>query len=282
MKYLNTKHEKNSAKITMLIVLILLLLFFVIGPPYQDPPKEYGVAINFGNSDVGNGNKALSNPKQGDIPNTSEPKKVEEFQEKSQTSKQKSEDVLTQDSEETIAIKKQKQAESKAKAEAEKAERLKKQAEEKRKREEAEKRKKLDNLIGGVKNSNGKDTNGEGNDNDPGNKGQLNGNPYAPSYFRGSGPGKGGVGFGLSGRGKPSKKIYKQNCNEYGLVVLRIEVNQKGEVTKATPVVKKSTNLAPCLLKPAKQIAMSHKWPADAKAPAKQIGFVSINFDISN
>ena len=55
MKYLETKHERNSAKITTLIMVILMLLLFVVGAPYMDPPIEYGVAVNFGNSDFGSG-----------------------------------------------------------------------------------------------------------------------------------------------------------------------------------------------------------------------------------
>ena len=62
MKYLNTKHERNSAKITALIVLILLLLLFVVGPQYMDPPIEYGVSVNFGNSAVGSGNVQPDKP----------------------------------------------------------------------------------------------------------------------------------------------------------------------------------------------------------------------------
>lgn len=282
MKYLQTKHEKNSAKITALIVLILLLLFFVVGPPYMDPPEEYGVAVNFGNNNVGSGNRPLSKPRQADVHKQVEPQNTEKQTSQPEKSKPKTEDILSEDSEEVVAIKKKKAAEAKAKAEAERVERLRREAEEKKKREDAEKRKKLDNLIGGVKNSEGKDNGGEGNDNALGNKGQLNGNPYAPSYFGGPGPGKGGVGYGLGGRGKPSKSIYQQDCNEYGLVIVRIEVNKNGEVTKATPGAKGSTNTHTCLLKPAKKIALSHKWPADANAPTKQVGFVSINFDISN
>ncbi|RZN82642.1 MAG: energy transducer TonB [Winogradskyella sp.] len=282
MKYLKTKHEKNSAKITTLILLILLLLIFVVGPQYMDPPEEYGVAVNFGTNNTGSGNKPLSKPRQADIPKKAEPQKVEKKQAEANKTVEKSERVLTQETEEAIAIKKQKQAEAQAKAEADRVERLKRQAEERKKREEAEKKKKLDNLIGGVKNSKGDDNGGEGPDNSPGNKGQLNGNPYAPSYFGGPGPGKGGVGFGLGGRGRPSKKIFKQDCNEYGLVIVRIEVNKSGKVTSATPGAKGSTNTHPCLLEPAKKIALSHKWPADANAPSKQIGFVSINFDVSN
>ena len=282
MKYFETKHEKNSAKVTTLIILILVLLIFVVGPNYLDPPEEYGVAVNFGTTDFGSGNKPLERPKQADVQKQIEEKQVEQETSKPQTSEPKTEDVLTQDSEEAIAIKKKKVAEDRAKAEAEKAERLKREAEERKKREEAEKKKKFDDLIGGVKNSRDKDPNGEGPDNGPGNKGQLNGNPYAPSYFGGAGPGKGGVGFGLGGRGKPSRQIYKQDCNEYGLVIVRIEVGRDGRVISATPGVKGSTNTHPCLLKPAERIAKSHKWPADANAPSKQIGFVSINFDVSN
>ena len=280
MKYFETKHQRNSARITALIALILFLLLFFMGPPYMDPPDEYGVAVNFGNTDFGSGNKPLSQPRQA-----VEEKVVDEPQpetSKSEPTKttSKTEEVMTEENAEAIAIKNQKEAEAKAKAEAERIERVKREAEERERREKAEKAKKLDDLIGGVKNSNGNDDGGEGPDSQSGNKGQLDGDPYAPSYFGGSGPGKGGVGYGLGGRGRPSKRIYKQECNEYGLVVVRIEVNRQGQVVKAEPGIRGTTNTHPCLLEPAKKIALSHKWPADADAPAIQIGFVSINFDV--
>ena len=280
MKYLETKHQRNSARITGLIALLLFLLLFFVGPQYLDPPEEYGVAVNFGNTDFGSGNRPLAQPRK-----TVEEKVVEESQ--PETSKAeptqtptKTEEVMTAENAEDIAIKKQKEAEAKAKAEAERIERQKREAEERERREKAEKQKKLDDLIGGVKNSSGNDDGGEGPDNQGGNKGQLDGDPYAPSYFGGSGPGKGGVGYGLGGRGRPSRQIYKQDCNEYGLVVVKIEVNRAGRVTKAEPGIRGTTNTHPCLLEPAKKIALSHKWPADSDAPAKQIGFVSINFDV--
>ena len=293
MKYLDTKHERNSARITGLIALILLLLLFVVGPQYLDPPEEYGVAVNFGTTDFGSGNKPLSEPRKAVEEKVVEEQAVEESQpEEAEVTptetNTKAEEVMTQENAEAIAIKKQKEAEAKAKAdaeakikaEAERVEREKREAEEKKRREEEEKKKKLDNLIGGVKNSDGNTDGGEGPDNQGGNKGQLDGDPYAPSYFGGSGPGKGGVGFGLGGRGRPSKRIYKQECNEYGLVVVRIEVNRQGKVVKAEPGIRGTTNTHPCLLEPAKKIALSHKWPADADAPTRQVGFVSINFDV--
>ncbi|MEH1009359.1 energy transducer TonB [Winogradskyella sp. ECml5-4] len=296
MKYLETKHERNSAKITVLISLILLLLLFVVGPQYMDPPEEYGVAVNFGTTDFGSGNKPLSEPKKAVEEKIVEESAVEEVvPEESQVTPTeaatKAEEVMTQDNAEEIAIKKQKEAEAKAKAAEEKAkaeakaaaekiEREKREAEEKKRAEEAEKKRKLDAMIGGVKNAEDNTDGGEGPDSQGGNKGQLDGDPYAPSYFGGSGPGKGGVGYGLGGRGIPSKQIYKQDCNEYGLVVVRIQVNRQGKVIKAEPGIKGTTNTDPCLLEPAKKIAMSHKWPADPEAPTTQVGFVSINFDV--
>ncbi|MEY8847392.1 energy transducer TonB [Psychroserpens sp. XS_ASV72] len=282
MKYLKTKHERNSAKITTLIVVILVLLLFVVGHKYMDPPIEYGVAVNFGNSEVGSGQiqpkePIKSNPKNDLV----EEQQVEETQQETSQSNAQAEDIITEESEESIAIKKAKAEEARAKAEAERIEREKREAEERKQREEAEKKKKLDALIGGVSNSNGTETGGQGPNDAPGDKGQLDGDPYAPSYFGGSGPGKGGVGFGLGGRGRPSKTIYKQDCNEYGLVVVKIVVNQQGQVVEAVPGIKGTTNTHPCLLEPAKKIALSHKWPADSKAPSRQIGFVSINFDVS-
>jgi len=280
VKYLETKHERNSARITALIALILLLLLFVVGPQYMDPPEEYGIAVNFGTTDFGSGNKPLSEPRKAVEEEVVEESQPEETKVEPTESTSKSEDVVTQESAESIAIKKQKEAEAKAKAEAERVEREKREAEEKKRREEEEKKKKLDNLIGGVKNSDGDTDGGEGPDDKGGNKGQLDGDPYAPSYFGGSGPGKGGIGYGLGGRGRPSKRIYKQDCNEYGLVVVRIEVNRQGKVTKAEPGIRGTTNTHPCLLEPAKKIALSHKWPADSDAPSTQVGFVSINFDV--
>ncbi len=293
MKYLETKHERNSARITALIALIVLLLLFVVGPQYLDPPEEYGIAVNFGTTDFGSGNKPLSEPRKAVKEEVVEEQVVEESQpEETEVTPteatKKAEEIMTQENAAAIAIKKQKEAEAKAKAdaeakvkaEAERVETEKREAEEKKRREEDEKKKKLDNLIGGVKNAEGNTDGGEGPDNQGGNKGQLDGDPYAPSYFGGSGPGKGGIGSGLGGRGRPSKTIYKQDCNEYGLVVVKIEVNRQGKVIKAEPGIRGTTNTHPCLLEPAKKIALSHKWPADSDAPTTQVGFVSINFDV--
>ena len=292
MKYLETKHERNSATITLLISLIIVLLMFVMGPPYLDPPEEYGVAVNFGTTDFGSGNV------QPNEPIKSEPVKVNKVPEEvtepepvkpaPAEASQVKENVLTEDNAEAVAIKKQKEAEAKTKKDAEnkaKAEadaKAKAEADRvaKEQREKEEKKKKLDALIGGVSKSEGTAKGSEGNDDKAGDKGQLDGDPYAPSYFGGSGSGSGGVGYGLNGRGKASFNKIEQDCNESGLVVVRIEVNQQGVVIKAEAGVKGTENNDPCLLNPAEKIAMSHRWRPDPNAPTRQVGFVSINFSL--
>lgn len=280
MKYLETKHERNSAKITALLMLILALLLFVMGPPYLDPPTEYGVAVNFGTTDFGSGNVQ---PKK---PIKAEPKEINKPTEETPTESKpeeavadKVEDVATQESEESIKIKKQKEAEARAKAEAERVEREKREAEEKKRKEQEEKKKKLDELMGGIGKSDGETSGSEGNDNQAGDKGQPDGDPYAP-YVGIPGSGSGGVGYGLNGRGAPTRKVFKQDCNESGMVVVRIEVDRNGNVIKAEPGVRGTTNRADCLLEPAKKIALSHKWRPDSKAPTRQVGFVSVNFKL--
>ena len=289
MKYLETNHEKNSAKITTLIVVILVLLCFVIGQNYQDPPEEYGVAVNFGNSAVGSGNIQPDKPVKSEDLNINkqpqeaqaEPNKAEE----AAASEAVKEDVLTQDTEEAIAIKKAEAAkkakvlaQEQAKNEAIKKAKAKADAEAKKKAEEAKKKAEIDAMMGGMNNSDGESGGSEGNDNEPGDKGQLDGNPYAPSYF-GDGKGNGGVGYGLNGRGKPTKTKVIPKCQEEGRVVVEIQVNQSGKVVKATPGTRGTTGDA-CLFDAAKKTALSHKWEADPKAPTKQIGYVIIDFTV--
>jgi outer membrane biosynthesis protein TonB len=281
MKYFKTKHEKNSAKLTALIAIILLLLLFVVGTTYMDPPEEYGVAVNFGNSDLGKGNVQPLKPVKSEPLKIEEPPQPDVSKSEPTKASETKEEVLTQENAEAIAIKKQKEAEARAKAIAETKAKAEADRIAKEKREQEEKKKKLDDLIGGVSKSEGSERGSEGNDNTSGDKGQLDGNPYAPSYFGGQGTGSGGVGYGLNGRGKASFIKLKQDCNESGMVIVKIVVNKSGNVTEATPGVRGTTNTSPCLLEPAKKIALSHKWPADPKAPTRQIGFVSVNFKLS-
>jgi len=282
MKFLETKHERDSAKLTTLITVILVLLLFVVGAPYMDPPIEYGVAVNFGTTDFGKGDVQPLKPIKSEPNDVNEPYQPDVSKTEPTVASEAKEEVLTQENEEAIAIKKQKQAEANAKAIVDAKAKAEADRVAKEKQEQADKKRKLDALIGGVSKSEGTATGGEGNDNKAGDKGQLDGNPYANSYFGSGGSGSGGVGYGLNGRGRPTRQIFKQDCNEYGLVVVEIEVDRSGKVISAKPGMKGTTNTSACLLEPARKIALSHKWPADSKAPVRQIGFVSVNFELGN
>lgn len=281
MKYFKTKHEKDSAKITALIVFILLLLIFIVGPKYMDPPLEYGIVVNFGTTDYGSGNIQPKKPVKSEIEEINEPQKiVESNPEISKLQETKEEKVLTQETEESIAIKKKEvaekriiaEAEAKTKKEAERIERLKK--------EQEAKKKKLDALIGGIGKSDGTDTGSEGNDNRAGDKGQLDGDPYESNYFGNLGSGSEGVGYGLNGRGRPENFKVLPDCDEEGSVVVEIHVDRNGKVVNAIPG-KKGTTGNICLYDAAKKTALSYKWQADSKAPEKQVGFVLVNFSVT-
>jgi colicin import membrane protein len=303
MRYFKTKHQKYSARLTTVIMLLLLLLLFVVGPGYMDPPLEYGVAVNFGTTNTGSGAVQPKKPLVSESTPVSEPvvEPVKAAPPVQSTKAAAAEEVLTAEDLETIAIKKaeakaakrqadadaKKKAEdeiaakvladAKAKADAEakaKVERLKKEADIK-----AKKKQDLDALMGGIGTDDGTDTGSEGDDDTPGDKGQLNGDPYAPSYFGSPGSGNGGVGYGLNGRGRPSKSKVIPDCDEEGKVVVEIHVNQNGNVVKAIPG-KRGTTGDSCLYEAAKKTALTHKWPADSKAPAKQIGFVIVDFSV--
>ena len=134
--------------------------------------------------------------------------------------------------------------------------------------------------MGGIGKSDGTESGSEGDDDKAGDKGQIDGDPYAPSYFGRPGSGSGGVGYGLNGRGRPTKSKVVPDCDEEGRVVVKIIVNRAGEVMDASPGERGTTG-ALCLYDAAKRTALSYKWPADSKAPARQVGFVVVNFSVT-
>ena len=298
MSFLDTRHKKKSFTLTTALLSVLLLLLFYIGLTYMDPPIENGISVNFGTMEFGMGDQQPKEKIRSEPMDIPEPPNVqeeevqeavpEEVQEEVVEKEQPAEKVLTQESEESIKIKHQQEAKrkadaaaKKAKAEADRIAREKREAEEQIRKEQEAQKAELDKLMGGLNKSDGSATGSEGDDNKSGDKGQPDGNPYTnSSYGPGTGTGSGGVGYGLNGRGTPSRKVFKQDCNESGLVVVRIEVDRNGNVTKAQPGVKGTTNNAKCLLDPAKKIALSHKWRPDSKAPLRQVGFVVVNFKL--
>jgi outer membrane biosynthesis protein TonB len=275
MKYLETEHEKKSFALSASITIALLLLFFVVGLTYMDPPPENGIAINFGNTDAGSGNTNTTELVKSEQREVVEPQ-VEESKSEPTAPSQASENVLTADNEETIAFNKQKEiADAKAKADAKV-----KAAEQKKKQEEADKKAKLDALIGGVKKSDGKTSEGDGNSKTPGNQGKLDGSIYDKSFY-GDGKGNNGSGsekYGLKGRKLLKPGTIAANCDkETGTVVVEVTVNKAGVVISAiySPIGSTTTNK--CLQDAAIQSALKYKWNEDEEAPKNQIGWIVFN-----
>ena len=278
MKYFKTPHERKSAVLTTIIAVLLLLLFSLVGLRYFDPPISYGIEVNFGISTQGSGKvqpikTVASQPKKAQQTTSKQtPPPVKEPPAKVLTQKEASIPVVKKQS------KKQPQQSPPKKTEAQKE--VKTTPAPPKPKVSNETKSVLSNVLN-AKKIEGEQQRGEGDDNSPGDKGKEEGNPYASSYYNRTGLGGNGKGYCLNGRNLKSNGAVTQECNEEGTVVVRITVNQQGQVIAAEPGVKGSTNVNPCLLSPAKKTALLHKWFPDLNAPNTQIGFVVINFKLS-
>lgn len=281
MKILNTPEKKKAALLTGLTGLLLLLLFFVLGLRYLDPPISFGMEVNFGVTNAGQGTT------QKVVPPATKPIPVQQTQEELQeqttppppqeTTTPISEEVLSEKESEVPLSQKEKIPEQKQKVKKDTP--VEEQKPPKPKISEATKNL-VSNLIQSEKPTPGENISGEGIEDSPGDQGKPNGNPYASSYYSQEGLGGEGTRYGLNGRSLQNGGKVVQECNQEGTVVVRITVNQNGDVIQAEPGVKGSTNTHPCLLEPAKKTAQMHKWHADTNAPKRQIGFVVIQFKL--
>lgn len=256
MRLLNTKHKRKSAIITISILLFLVLVILNYGMKYLDPPEEYGIAINFGISDIGAG-ESKENPKVTKSASVTKQETVKEAIDSDKTTKEK---LITQENKDVPVV-----SDSDEKKE-------------KSKKPSKEAQKAFDNLLKGNA-SDGKPK-GEGDDNQQGLKGKEGGDPKSSKYYGNKGDG-GDSNYNLSGRKALSKPIEKPDCQEEGIVVVRIEVDKNGKVIEVTPGVKGTTNSAPCLLKPARIAAMKTTWNVDKNAPSKQRGTIIYKFSLS-
>lgn len=273
MAMLETKHEKKSFTITVVIHAILILLLIFFGLTYLDPPPESGIAINFGTSEVGSGDTQPTKPiKSAPKQSTAQPEPVK-------TEPVIEKEVVTQDIEEAPVVEKKKKEPVKT----EPVEKPKEQPKPVKKPEpkpDKSTNDALSSILNGPEKS-GEATSGEGNDNQAGDKGSPDGDPNASSYY-GQGAGLDGDGnYRLGGRKALNKEKFVQDCNESGIVVVRIEVNRNGQVVRATPGIKGTTNNAPCLTDPAKRAAMATRFNSDSNAPSVQVGTIIYNFKLS-
>lgn len=279
---LDTPHKKKSAGLTAVVAILLLLLFFMLGLTYYDPPISYGMEVNFGTLAQGSGEVQPTKSVQTIEQPVEKPIEVEEKVEitpPKESTEESIKEVLTEkestvvvpDKKEEVKLREALEEEPEPEVEPEPVKEVPKVSE--------ATKSVVSNLLKN-KTQDGERTQGEGDDLVQGDKGKLEGNPYSSSYYNNYGFGGRGKGYGLNGRNLQSNGKVVQDCNKEGTVVVRITVNNNGEVVQAVPGVKGSTNTHPCLLEPARKTALLHKWFPDNNAPAEQIGFVVIQFKL--
>ena len=282
MAFLDTTYKKKSTAITAVILIALLWMIFNFGMKYQDPPEEYGIAINFGTSNQGY-----------EIPNDILPSKEsseqveEEVEEEVQKEKMKEttddiseetikEEVVTQTEKEAPVIEKPEEVEVKK---VEKKEKPKKEKPKpKPKKPSKNTLQAFDNLLKGDTSDGNKA--GDGNDAVSGLKGDKNGDPSSTKYYGNTGK-SGDPNYNLEGRNALSTPKEQPNCQQEGIVVVEIFVDRNGTVIRANSGEKGSTNTHPCLLKPAREAALRTTWNADPNAPTKQKGTIIYKFSLT-
>ena len=282
MRLLQTPHQRKSAFLTAVIGALLILLLFILGLTYYDPPVSFGMEVNFGTSKTGSGKKQLTQAVAAKPMPVQQEKVVEQQQTTPPPPTPKITQKVATQKQSIVAVSKKTVPKKKTPAPVKKAAPAPKQEtppEPQKPKIEKSTQQVLQNMFKGPKKE-GKVQEGEGDDIEVGDKGKETGNPYANSYYGNAGLGGRGGGYGLNGRRLQSNGSVVQECNQEGKVVVRITVNQKGEVVAAQPGVKGTTNAHPCLLEPAKRTALLHRWYPDSNAPSKQIGFVVVQFKL--
>ena len=274
MKFFSTPYEKKSAIITSLIGFLLILIFFVFGLTFFDPPISYGVEVNFGTlSDEKLIKEVALESSKTPINKTSSINESNDSELKSKAVVQKNSIVSFEDKSNNPRAKKK----SLDKKKIDQGDSLVFEEVPKSKPEISKLTKKILNKVINAQEiieTNNKNTPDE-------NESKIDsGNPYSNTYYNKTGLIGEKDGFGLNGRNLESNGSVKPLCDQEGKVVVRITVNKMGNVIKAEPGIKGSTNVHPCLLEPAKRTAFLHKWFSDENAPDSQIGFVVVNFKL--
>ncbi|MCX8149496.1 cell envelope integrity protein TolA [Thermaurantimonas aggregans] len=266
MDWPKTKEEKNALALTILINLVLFIIFLFFGLTYFDPKPEEGIAIQFGfNADAGGPQN---------ITDTQQPQPSQTTPASSNTSKTEFTSP-TQDVEDAPAINQNKNPKT-----TQKPQDIKKPENQQPQEDKPQIDQRLQNILNNPNRGAGGQS---GSGSQAGTQGSPTGtNESGNSGGGGSGAGSSGTGYFLGGRTAQVKPKPDYNCQEFGRVVVRIKVDQNGNVIEAIPGVSFqnfSTNVfSECLNQRARDAALRTKWSADQDAPEEQIGYIIYEF----
>ena len=252
------KDQRRGVITTFSVHALLLLLFAFFGISYQDPPPEYGIPVNFGNSLDGSGDDAAA------------PEGAEQPQAPTEAVSAETE-ATTQDVVEAPSVsseKPKKPVEKPVEKPAEKPVEKPKPSNE------------LSNRLSNFGKPGGSPTgtgSGQGSTTGGGDQGAANG-----SKNRDGQGGSGIAGYNLSGR-KPisTPAPMEGECEGEQIVIVVIRVNKDGRVIQATPGVKGSTTTSKNLLDRAQNAAMRTTWQVDPQGRELQMGSITYTFKCS-
>jgi TonB family protein len=284
----NKRYGMMSSVVLHTLILILGLLPFFTYP--DPPPGQEGILVNLGLPDQGQGDENAApaeSAEEREVESEPEPEpepvieKPVEKPQKTEPTPQK--EVIKTEDPDAIALREQKKREQAEKVEKDRKER----EEEARKRAEAEARKKaadaearkkaeadklkgeIGGLFGGGK--------GKGNTGTSGNQGDPNGDPNSKN-LEGISTGTGSVGGGLGDRGVASAPKIEDNSQQEGTVVLRVCVDQNGNVSEAE-FTQKGSSISDARLKNI-AIANAKRWKFSKGDVDKQCGTITYRFKV--
>lgn len=255
-----TKEKKNKVKGIFGTVLFHVLLLLLLSLPfmslkYQDPPPEKGISINLGYMDEG-----MTETEPEDKAEIPEPVQEEIVEEQSSAE----DEVISQETKEATVVEKTEQ---------------KKKEPDLEKEEVIEKKKpkvKKETLYTGKKKN--KETD-QGNTEEIGNKGAIDGDPNAKAYT-GGGIGTDGITYELGGRSPEFKAEPVYEIQEEGTVVVLITVDRSGNVMYAEVTLKGSDTSNQYLWTKAKEAAMKTTFSPKQSAPETHIGKITYHFSL--
>jgi protein TonB len=270
------KHKVRGIITSVIVHALLLLLLWLFGLPYLDPPPpDSGILVNFGLTETGSGDQPSEVLEEA---NEVSPSEVTPTPSSSQ---QEINEVLTQEEEITAPIVKKEDPKKEVKKETpvvkETKTELVKETKEEPKKEEPTVDKRA--LFTGKKSTNN-NPNNQGQAGGSGDQGKPWGDPSSNNYGDGKGKGTSGIGYDLGGRKHRDLPRPNDNSQATGIVVIKIRVDQSGNVAEASYQAKGSTTTDNALVQAAIAAARKAKFDPDSKAPEVQFGSITYNFKV--
>src|SRR5690606_30598521 len=269
------KDRKRAVRTSVLVNIgLLILLLFPFMSFQVPPPGQEGILVSFVMPDMGSGNDMPDTQQEEDVP--PEPAQEEELPPMPEPPPVveevvPEEEILTQEDPNAIAIREKEEREAREKAERERQEKLeeqRRQEEEARKEAEfAERKKQFGDLFGS----------GKGQTDTEGNQGDALGDPNADN-LEGLSTGQGNVGGGLGGRRVLSAPTVEESSQKTGRVVIRVCVNNAGNVIESTYTQKGSTTGDPDLIATAIKYAKRYRFSEGTID--KQCGTITFDFKV--